>query len=75
MWIRTAWRPYSGRTAEYQSELLLTLVYYVLLGPSALAARLFGARLLDLRGDTKRWSGWIRREPLPKTISWLERQF
>lgn len=74
-WIRAAWHPYSARAAEYQSELLLTIVYYALLGPSALVARLFGTRLLDLRSDARRWSGWIRREPLPKTISWLERQF
>jgi hypothetical protein len=69
-----AWRAYSHRAADYQAQVLLSLVYYLVLGPSVLLARLFGTRLLDLdRGQ--RPSYWIERKPLDKSLSAMERQF
>ena len=72
--IWDAWRAYTHRAGGYQAQVLLSAVYYLVLGPSVLAARLFGARLLDLdRG--RRDSYWIERKPLENSISALERQF
>ena len=72
--IWDAWRAYTHRAAAYQAQVLLSAVYYVVLGPSVLAARLFRARLLDL-DRRQRASYWIERKPLDKSISALERQF
>ena len=72
--IWDAWRAYTHRAGGYQAQVLLSAVYYLVLGPSILVARLFGTRLLDLdRGQ--RPSYWIERKPLEKSLEALERQF
>lgn len=70
----TAWKAYSKRGGGYQSQVLLSLVYFLVLGPSALVSRLFGNRLLDL-GAKKRPTYWIERPPADTSLSALERQF
>jgi hypothetical protein len=72
--VWNAWRDYTHRAAGYQAQVLLSLVYYLVLGPSVPIARLTGSRLLDLDRAQKP-SYWIEREPLDKTLSALERQF
>jgi hypothetical protein len=74
--IWDAWRAYTHRAGGYQAQVLLSAVYYLVLGPSVLVARLFGTRLLDLDRD-QRASYWIERKPLEgsKSLSALERQF
>src|SRR5918912_2482386 len=55
-----AWRAYTHRAGAYQAQVLLSAVYYVVVGPSVVVARLCGTRLLDLdRGQ--RGSYWIER--------------
>jgi hypothetical protein len=68
------WTAYAKRAGGYQSQVLLTLVYYLVLGPSALASRLSGNRLLDL-DSRPRTSYWIERKSEASTLSALERQF
>lgn len=69
-----AWNAYAHRAGGYQAQVLLTLVYYLVLGPSAMAARLGGNTLMDL--STKpRSSYWIERRPSEKTLRAMERQF
>ena len=72
--IWDAWRDYTHRAGGYQAQVLLSAVYYLVLGPSVLVARLFGTRLLDL-DRRPRASYWIERKPLDKSLSALERQF
>src|SRR2546423_7513455 len=56
--IWDAWKAYTHRAGGYQAQVLLSVVYYLVLGPSVLVARLLGTRLLDLdRGQ--RSSYWI----------------
>ena len=72
--IWDAWRAYTHRAGGYQAQVLLSAVYYIVLGPSVLVARLFGTRLLDLdRGQ--RPSYWIERKPQENSLASLERQF
>jgi hypothetical protein len=71
-WIVEVWTAYAHRAASYQTRVLLTLVYAVVLGPAALLGRLFGARLLDLNGTS---STWIQRPTPDKTLGALRRQF
>jgi hypothetical protein len=71
-WIIEVWTAYAHRAAGYQTGVLLTLVYAVILGPAALLGRLFGARLLDLSGAS---STWVVRPAPDKTLEALRRQF
>ena len=59
--------------AAYQTRILLTLVYAVILGPGAILGRLFGSRLLDLSSGPK--STWLARPSADKTLAGLRRQF
>jgi hypothetical protein len=69
-----AWRDYARRAGRYQTLVWLNVLYFAILGPSALAARLFGAQLLDL-DRRPRPSYWIARPPLDAQPPALERQF
>jgi hypothetical protein len=71
-WIAQVWTAYAHRAATYQTRVLLTLVYLVVLGPAALLGRLFGARLLDLSGTS---STLIPRPQSDKSLAALRRQF
>jgi hypothetical protein len=71
-WIVQVWTAYAHRAATYQTRVLLTLVYAVVLGPAALIGRGLGARMLDLSGQT---STWIERPKPDKTLAGLRRQF
>jgi hypothetical protein len=68
-----AWKAYAHRAATYQTRVLLTIVYAIVLGPGALLGRLFGTRLLDLEPSSR--SSWTVRPPLDKTLDSLRRQF
>jgi hypothetical protein len=72
--IWDAWKAYTHRAGGYQAQVLLSFVYFVVLGPSVIVARLFGTRLLDL-DRRQRSSYWIERKPLDKSLAALERQF
>lgn len=54
--------------------MLASIVYYVLLGPSALVGRLFGAKLLDA-GPRKAASYWIERPGRKVDLAEAEKQF
>ena len=47
--------------ARVQAAVLLTIVYWLIIGPASLAARLLGADPLSRRRPAK--SGWIPRPP------------
>jgi hypothetical protein len=68
------WKAYAARAAGYQSVILLTLVYYLVFGPSALAARLTGKQLLPMAARDAR-SYWRERPAAEPRLSALERQF
>jgi hypothetical protein len=72
-WVIQVWTAYAHRAGAYQTRVLLTLVYLVILGPAALLGRLFGARLLDLTSGTA--STWIVRPAPEKDLGALRRQF
>jgi len=69
-----AWKAYSKRAGSYQTEVLLSLVFYIVLGPSMWLQQLFGKKLLDLDAR-KRPSYWIQRPAAEKSMAWMERQF
>lgn len=71
--IVSAWREYAERVASCHSTLLLLIVYFVVLGPSAMIGRVFGIRLLDL--DPAATPSWHEREPVDPSLDALSRQF
>ena len=74
-WLLEAWKAYAHRAATYQTQVLLTGVYALVLGPAALVGRAFGARMLDF-GSNKS-STWVVRPNTreEKTLGALRRQF
>jgi len=72
-WVLEVWKAYAHRAATYQTQVLLTLVYLVILGPFAMVGRLFGAKLMDL--SHRRGSTWLERPKPEKGIAALRRQF
>jgi hypothetical protein len=72
-WLVEVWKAYAHRAGTYQTRVLLTLVYFVVLGPATLIARLFGAHLLDLSAGTK--TTWLERPKSDISLVALRRQF
>ena len=72
-WVVEVWKAYAHRAASYQTRVLLTLVYLVILGPAALLGRLFGAQLIDLSATPG--STWLTRAAPEHTLADLRRQF
>jgi hypothetical protein len=72
-WVVEVWKAYAHRAATYQTRILLTLVYAVILGPCAIMGRLFGSRLMDLSSGPK--STWLPRPAADKSLAALRRQF
>ena len=70
----SGWKAYSRRAARYQSTFLLSLVYYLVLGPTSLVVRLLGVRLLDL-DVAPRQSYWHARPLSPVSLDALRRQY
>jgi hypothetical protein len=72
-WIVEVWKAYAHRAATYQTKVLLTVVYFVILGPFAFIGRIFGAKLMDLSHTGG--STWMVRPDSDKSLSALRRQF
>lgn len=68
------WNAYAHRAGGYQAQVMLSLVYFLVLGPSALISRLTGNPLLDV-DRRRRASYWIKRTSEAPTLASLERQF
>jgi hypothetical protein len=72
-WLLQVWKAYTHRAASYQTRVLLTLVYALILGPAALLNQVFGGQLMDL--GTGQRSSWVVRPAQEKTLTALRRQF
>jgi len=72
-WLVEVWKAYAHRAGTYQTRVLLTIVYLIVLGPAAFIARIFGARLMDL--SPTGGSTWIERPTDDKSLTALRRQF
>lgn len=71
-WVLEVWKAYAHRAASYQTRVLLTAVYLLILGP----ARLFGGgKLMDLAPPSISKSTWLQRPNQVKTLTALRRQF
>lgn len=64
-------RAYGTAIGRRQTWIWLALVYVAIVGPTWLAARLTGRRLLDAPADGA--SSWRPRPPAPRTVAELRR--
>jgi hypothetical protein len=69
-----AWKAYAHRAGSYQTRVLLSIVYLVVLGPAALVTRALGTRLLDLRNEPG-LSTWIARGAQERSLEAMRRQW
>jgi hypothetical protein len=72
-WLVEVWKAYAHRAASYQTRVMLTLVYVLILGPAAFIARLCGAQLMDLSATGG--STWLERPAADKSMAAQRRQF
>jgi hypothetical protein len=72
-WLVEVWKAYAHRAGSYQTRVLLTLVYVVVLGPAAFITHLFGVHLMDL--SPSGGSTWLERPTADKSLAALRRQF
>jgi hypothetical protein len=69
-----AWKAYAHRAGGYQTQVMLTIVYLLILGPAVLVQGLFSTRLLDLNPGPGQTS-WVVRGPHEATLEASRRQF
>jgi hypothetical protein len=70
----TAWKAYTRRASDYQAVVVLTFLYFCVLGPTVLVTRLAGLRLLEL-DPRPRDSFWLPRQRLLHSLAEMERPF
>ncbi len=70
-WIVEVWKAYAHRAATYQTHVLLTLVYLVILGPVGVLGRLTGANLMDMSAGSR--STWLARPQADRSLGGLRR--
>ena len=72
--LRALFGAYLAKLATAQAEALLFVVYVLVVGPTKGALRARGRRLLpDTFGRAS--SHWIEREPTPRDLDSLSRQY
>jgi hypothetical protein len=72
--IRRSWMAFAHVVGVVQNFILLTLLYFLILGPIALCLRLLGRDLLALRGDDRATS-YCPKDHVPADLERCERQF
>jgi len=74
-WIYIAWMSMAFVLGFVMAHVILTLLFFMVITPIGLAARLFGQDFLRLKLDRSAKSYWIPRERKAKSASDYERQF
>ena len=72
--VRAFFSAYFALVGRYQAEALLTIVYWIVIGPTAIATRMAGRRLLPGSFGAGR-SHWIDRRKTPRALPDLSRQY
>ena len=60
---------------EFTTRLILLIVFYIILTPISLIARLFGKNFLDINWKIKSDSYWIKKEQPNEGVERYEKQF
>ena len=68
-------KAFSKKAAYVQSLIILTLFYFLVIGPFSIALRVFGKDLLNKRWKDKKSSYWIKKEKIEINLENARRQF
>ena len=66
------WMPFATILGWIMTRVILTILFYLIVTPIGLIARIFGAKFLDLSWNSTVGSYWNKRD---KTVSDIEKQF
>ncbi len=73
--IRTVWMKFAAVLGFVNQRILLTIVFGVLITPTAVLLRALGKKPMALQADPAAGSYWRRRTPEEFTAARMERQF
>jgi hypothetical protein len=73
--LNKAWMTLAVLLGWVMTRVILSLLYYLVITPISLIARIFGKHFLDLNIDKSRASYWEKRKNVPSTPADYERQF
>jgi hypothetical protein len=74
-WVYIAWMSVAFVLGFVMAHVILTLLFFLVITPMGLVARLMGKDFLSLKLDCAAKSYWIPRPPKPKSAAEYERQF
>jgi hypothetical protein len=74
-WVYIGWMSIAFVLGFVMAHVILTLLFYLVLTPIGLVARLCGQDFLSLKLNRTAKSYWIPRDPKPKSPADYERQF
>jgi len=74
-WVYFAWMSMAFVLGFVMAHVILTLLFFLMITPIGLVARLFGKDFLGLKLDRNAPTYWIPRERKPKPAAEYERQF
>ena len=73
--LQKVWMAIAVIIGWFMSRVILILLYYLVLTPIALIAKLFGKQFLDLKWDGSQSTYWNYRDQQPADKSGYEKQF
>jgi hypothetical protein len=74
-WIYIAWMSVAFVLGFVMAHVILAILFYLIITPIGLLARVAGKDFLSLKLDRPAKSYWIPRESKPKSVADYERQF
>lgn len=74
-WVYLAWMSIAFVLGFVMAHVILTLLFFLVITPIGLFARLAGKDFLSLKLDRAATSYWLPRQSKPKTAADYERQF
>jgi multisubunit Na+/H+ antiporter MnhG subunit len=74
-WVYIAWMSVAFVLGFVMAHVILTLLFFLMITPIGLIARVFGKDFLSLKLDRKAATYWIKRERKPSSAAEYERQF
>jgi hypothetical protein len=72
--IWSGWKKFAHALGVFNTKVILTLLYFTVIGIAAVLARIFGADLLDRRFD-RAGSLWKLKPPSGPSLEEARRQF
>ena len=73
--LNKVWMTLAVLLGWVMTRVILSLLFYLVITPISLIARIFGKHFLDLKIDKSRASYWVKRKNVPSSPVDYERQF